>query len=279
MRVPASEIDEKPLGPWQILVLGWQRSFELHGDSPETLAQAPNDPELSRVLLRAIEMAQIRSLSGVMTMLSDIAISAALNHEDADQRLVVCPLLDAEQIGSASIDLRLGTEFMEVQRTKQGVLDPFAAHDEHRFTVPFGNELIIHPGQFLLGSTLEYLRVPRKLAGQVLNRSSWARNGLLVATAVSVHPGFTGVLTLELVNSGTVPLTLVTGSRICQFVLWELDQETSQPYPDSAKYDAPLGPQPSRLDREAEEQARIKAVGRKLRGLVPEEGEASAHSE
>ena len=163
--------------------------------------------------------------------------------------------------------------------TEQGVLDPFSAHDERRFNVAFGNQFTIHPGQFLLGSTLEYLRVPRNLAGQVLNRSSWARNGLLVATAVSVHPGFTGVLTLELVNSGTVPLELVTGSRICQFVLWKLDQETSQPYFDTAKYDAPLGPQPSKLSREVEEQARIKAVGRKLRGLFSEEGEASAHSE
>lgn len=62
MRVPASEIDQEPIGPWQILVLGWQRSFELHGDSPATLARAPNDAELSRVLLRAIEMAQIRRL-------------------------------------------------------------------------------------------------------------------------------------------------------------------------------------------------------------------------
>lgn len=62
MSVPASEINQEPIAPWQILVLGWQRSFELFGDSPATLAQAPNDPELSRVLLRAIEMAQIRRL-------------------------------------------------------------------------------------------------------------------------------------------------------------------------------------------------------------------------
>ena len=205
-------------------------------------------------------------------MLSDTTISALLDHEDSDQRLVVCPMLDAKQIGSASIDLRLGTEFMEVQRTKQGVLDPFSAHDEQRFNVPFGNQLIIHPGQFLLGATLEYLRVPRQLAGQVLNRSSWARNGLLVATAVSVHPGFTGALTLELVNGGTVPLKLITGTRICQLVLWRLDRETSQPYPDAAKYDTPLGPQPSKLSREAEEQVRITAVGDRLRGLYPERG-------
>ena len=212
-------------------------------------------------------------------MLSDTAIRAALNHDDADLRLVVCPMLDTEQIGSASIDLRLGTEFMEVQRTQQGVLDPFSVNDEQRFNVVFGNQLIIHPGQFLLGSTLEYLRVPRQLAGQVLNRSSWARNGLLVATAASVHPGFTGALTLELVNGGTVPLKLVTGTRICQLVLWELDQETSQPYPDSAKYDTSLGPQPSRLVREAEEHARIVAVGDRLRGHFPKASATDSSAE
>ena len=212
-------------------------------------------------------------------MLSDIAIRTVLNHEDADLRLVVCPVLDAEQIGSASIDLRLGTEFMEVQRTQQGVLDPFSVQDEQRFNVAFGNQLIIHPGQFLLGSTLEYLRVPRQLAGQVLNRSSWARNGLLVATAASVHPGFTGALTLELVNGGTVPLKLVTGTRICQLVLWELDQEASQPYADSAKYDTSLGPQPSKLDREAEEHARIVAVGNRLRGYFPEASATESSAE
>lgn len=209
-------------------------------------------------------------------MLSDVAIRSALAHPDADKRLVVCPMLDAEQIGSASIDLRLGTEFIEVERTQQSVLDPFSVHKERRFNVPFGNQLTIQPGQFLLGSTLEYLRLPRDLAGQVHNRSSWARNGLLVATALSVHAGYTGVLTLDMVNSGPVPLTLVTGTRICQLVLWELDQETSQPYPDSAKYDASLGPQPSRLSRESEERARIVAVGDRLRGLFPEDSKADA---
>ena len=89
---------------------------------------------------------------------------------------------------------------------------------------------------------------------------------------MAVHPGFTGALTLELVNSGTVPLKLVTGTRICQLVLWELDQETAQPYPEYAKYDTSLGPQPSRLSREAKEQERIAAVGDRLRGLPKASG-------
>jgi len=62
MRVPPSEINQEPIDPWQILMLGWQWSFEVAGDSPETIAKAPNNRELSRVLLRAIEMGQIRYL-------------------------------------------------------------------------------------------------------------------------------------------------------------------------------------------------------------------------
>ena len=193
---------------------------------------------------------------------------------------LMTPLLVHEIGHTAILQANLGSSTMSVASDDLNTL--LAKHlsdadPETRFKVAFGNQLIIHPGQFLLGSTLEYLRVPRQLAGQVLNRSSWARNGLLVATAVSVHPGFTGALTLELVNSGTVPLKLITGTRICQLVLWGLDQETSQPYPDSAKYDTPLGPQPSRLSREAEEQARIVAVGHRLRGLFPEASETAGH--
>ena len=120
-------------------------------------------------------------------------------------------------------------------------------------------------GQAATHQLFQVRTCPRWLAGQLVNRSSWARNGLLVATAVAVHPGFTGALTLELVNEGSVPLRLTTGSRICQLVLWELDQPTSRPYGEPNKYDAPLGPQPSLLDHEVEEQTRIQSIGRQLR--------------
>ncbi|WP_419854655.1 hypothetical protein [Candidatus Poriferisodalis sp.] len=62
MRVPPSEVDQQPIGPWEILVVGWQWFFQMHGDSPATLVEATRDLELSRVLLRAIEMSQIRQL-------------------------------------------------------------------------------------------------------------------------------------------------------------------------------------------------------------------------
>lgn len=62
IHVPPSEIDKVPLEPWQIILLGWQYSFDLHGDAPSTLALAPKDRDFSQMILRAIEMSQIRRL-------------------------------------------------------------------------------------------------------------------------------------------------------------------------------------------------------------------------
>ena len=202
-------------------------------------------------------------------MLDNQSLVALLNNPELEHRLVITPLLDRAQVGPASIDLRLGTEYLETPRTERGVADPFVPAEDRRFVVPFGENLVIHPGQFLLGSTFEYIRMPSSHAGQVLNRSSWARSGLLVATAVTVQPGFGGTLTLELVNMGSVPLRLHTGSRIAQLVVWTLAQATEHPYDASPKYDAPLGPQSSRLDREVEEEQRLDAVHRRLHLLEP----------
>jgi dCTP deaminase len=188
-----------------------------------------------------------------------------------DQRLVVAPLLDEAQVGSASIDLRLGTEFMETRRLRKGVLDPFEDAStqedrEERVVVALGDHLMLHPGQFVLGSTLEFIRMPSHMVGQVLGRSSWARVGLIVATAVVVHPGFGGVLTLELVNMGNVPMKLRPGLRIAQLMVWHLGQPTAKPYEPAAKYGSPIGPERSRLDWESAERDRLILLGRLLRG-------------
>lgn len=199
----------------------------------------------------------------------------ALVHEDIvarlearDQsRLIVTPILDrAKQLGSGSIDLRLGTEFLEVQKNNRRVTDPFQESTPDRsFNVPLGRELVLHPGQLILGATLEFLVLPADLVGQVLSRSSWGRVGLLVATAVAVQPGFRGVLTLELVNAGDVPIVLRPGLRIAQLQLWAATAPTKLPYSTEGKYDAPLGPQSHRLIAERLEQQALEKIGRELR--------------
>ena len=79
----------------------------------------------------------------------------------------------------------------------------------------------LHPNELVLTATLEYFKLPSNLAGYVTSRSSWGRAGLVIATAVAVHPGFTGTVTLELVNLGEVPLALRPGLNVAQFVFFQ----------------------------------------------------------
>lgn len=157
---------------------------------------------------------------------------------DLAEALVVMPLLSDQQVGPGSVDLRLGTEFLQTRRDTESVIDPFrdlgpdvsVRPRETRAVVPLGGEFVLHPGQLVLGCTLEYLRLPRTLLGQVLSWSSWGRLGLLVATAVVVQPGFRGVLTLELVNTGNAPIVLRPGVRVAQLCLWRSGKATQEGY-------------------------------------------------
>lgn len=209
-----------------------------------------------------------------MTLLHHDALVDAVKSLPPEDRLVIMPLLDKTQIGPASIDLRLGTDFIELHRLERETLDPFAKSlepeaREERVFVPMGDDLILHPGQFILGATLEFLGMPLHLSGEVLNRSSWARMGLIVATAVFVQPGYSGVLTLELVNMGSVPLRLRPGLRIAQLVVSQLPDKTSVGYGKvSGKYVAPLRPERSRLESESGEWERLSRIGAALRGRI-----------
>ncbi len=80
----------------------------------------------------------------------------------------------------------------------------------------FGEDFILHPRSFVLGVTLEWLRMPSNFAGYVIGKSSWGRRGLIIATATGVHPGFTGCLTLELSNIGDLPIAIRPGMTIAQ---------------------------------------------------------------
>jgi dCTP deaminase len=127
--------------------------------------------------------------------------------------------------GQASIDVRLGFDFCLVTASSFGSISEFdpkgsqvgsLARLYRREYVPFGASIIIHPHQFVLAQTLEYLRLPSDLMAYVVGRSTWGRLGLIVATAVGIHPGFAGSLTLELRNLGETPLTLYPGQTIAQ---------------------------------------------------------------
>lgn len=204
-----------------------------------------------------------------MALLQREELLSRLSVDDIDRRLHVLPILDAgKQVGEGSIDLRLGSEFIEVRRRSEEAVDPFKETSdttelEDRYEIPFGEFLVLHPGQFLLGSTFEFIRIPLDLGGQVLSRSSWGRFGLIVATAVTVHPGFVGCLTLELQNLGTVPIRLYPGLRVAQLMLWT----TLRPLQPSAPRSTPppLGP----VSRKPGwDQAELEKVNRVRRGLT-----------
>jgi dCTP deaminase len=208
-----------------------------------------------------------------MTALGRTELRRALKDEDLDRRLIVTPLLDEGQVGRGAVDLRLGTEFLLLHRTHRAGFDPKENSqvdvDElhERVVVPLGEKLWLHPQHFVLAATLEFLGLPDDMSAYVVGRSSWGRLGLIVATAVFVHPGFRGCLTLELVNEGDSPIALYPGSRIAQLAVHRLGEAApSEGYED--KYRAPVRPQASRLTSEREELQRLESLGESLRSRL-----------
>jgi len=187
------------------------------------------------------------------------------------RRLVVTPILDpGRQIkeGEASIDLRLGVRFTVSHRGKLGEIDTnnpdfdalFAAA-LHTYYVPIGSHFVLHPDYFALGETLEYIKMPEDLAGYVVTRSSWGRHGLVIATAVGVHPGYSGVLTLELRNLAEVPLRLYPGRSILQLFLHDVNKLADEQRLRPSTYEAGTRSGPGLLGRDAGEMQAISRFG------------------
>jgi dCTP deaminase len=192
-----------------------------------------------------------------MSALSGEAIRTAMRYPDLDWRLVITPLLEREaQIQDASVDMRLGTDFLVPTRSNVSLLDPHAdAHAEEvtkifrPFYVALGKSFVLHPKQFVLGCTLEFVRFPSNLMGYLEGRSSWGRHGLQIATATVVSPGFAGVLTFEITNVGEVPVHLRTGTRIAQLVIHQVaGADKPSPRKPRSQFRIPTGPEISKFE-------------------------------
>lgn len=155
------------------------------------------------------------------------------------RELVVSPILADEQLGMSSIDLRMGTVVLVARAGAQSHVDPQVygedklrgkAHGRvqdskqkhERFDIPFRESFLLHPGSLALVPTLEWVVLPPDLQGVVTARSSWAREGLNIATATIVNPGYRGIVTLELANFGEIPIRLYPGLRLAQIAFYEL---------------------------------------------------------
>jgi dCTP deaminase len=189
-------------------------------------------------------------------ILSDADIRRRL--EDGD--LVVEPLDDPElQIQPASIDLRLGREFLEFQRTNIACIHPNSEQEVDEYVdetyVDEGEDFILHPGDFVLGTTKERVEIPPDLIAHVEGRSSLGRLAVVVhATAGLADPGYKGQITLELSNLGTAPVALTPEMRISQLTFTELKNPAERPYgaERGSKYQGQSGPQASRIQSDDE---------------------------
>jgi len=147
------------------------------------------------------------------------------SEEFEGDRLFIIPMLSHIQradMGNASLDLRLGRWFLTLQQSSRTILDfiePSDMSDNYlakRDFIRFDDNYVLHPNRFVLGSTLEWVRMPTICAGSIVGKSSLGRHGLIIETAPVVHPGFSGCLTLELANVGEVPIALRPGMEIAQ---------------------------------------------------------------
>lgn len=159
--------------------------------------------------------------------------------------LAVTPLLADDQIGASSIDLCMGNVALMARARGSSHVDPALTKSDlnqsayvaemrrqqkhERYELPFGAELLLHPGALALVPTLEWVRLPSYLMGEVTARSTWAREGLSIATATLIEPGYEGIVTLELANLGQIPIALYPGLRIAQIAFSEVVGGLSNP--------------------------------------------------
>ena len=180
-------------------------------------------------------------------LLSDQALLAALD----SGRLVVDPF-DDKALQPSSIDLRLDRYFRVLSNTRYTHIDPAQQQDELTSLVSsVGDEpFVLHPREFVLGSTFERVGLPDDLAGRWEGKSSLGRLGLLAhSTAGFIDPGFTGHITLELANVANLPITLWPGMKIGQLCLFRLTNPALHPYGSQqigSRYQGQVGPVPSR---------------------------------
>ena len=155
-----------------------------------------------------------------------------------DQGRVTIDPFDTDMIQPSSVDIRLDRYFRVFENHRYPHIDP--AEDQPELTRPVepdgAEPFILHPGEFVLGSTYEIITLPADIAARLEGKSSLGRLGLLThSTAGFIDPGFSGHVTLELSNVATLPIKLWPGMKIGQFCFFQLSSPAENPY-GSAKY-------------------------------------------
>lgn len=187
-------------------------------------------------------------------VLSDQDIRKALQ----SKRISIKPAPDlTTQLGSCSIDLRLGNNFRVFDHSQHAYIDPAKKDYSNEITkvikVEKNGDFIMQPGEFVLAVTLESVKIPADLMGRLEGRSSLGRLGLVVHSTASIFdPGWDGNPVLELGNLGRMAIKLTVGMRICAMTFEELSSPALTPYTSRkfAKYKFQKGPEESRIHEE-----------------------------
>jgi len=175
-------------------------------------------------------------------ILSDRSIRELIDRGE----LVVEPF-EPSHVQCSSLDLRLGGE---IGIYEEGDVIDVKKEQRSIKIVEFGEWFEIKPGQFLLATTLEYVKLPKDVTAFVEGRSSLGRLGLFIENAGWVDAGFEGQITLELFNANSSPIRLYKGMRICQLVFARLDKPPRKVY--EGKYKGQRGVVPSRIHMDGE---------------------------
>ena len=181
-------------------------------------------------------------------ILSDRSIKESI----ASGRIVITPY-DESLVQPASIDIRLDGRFLVFRNYKHSCIDPKALQEDltEMVTVEEGDPFIVHPGEFILGNTVERVKLGNDLVARLEGKSSLGRLGLIVhATAGYVDPGFDGNITLELSNVANLPIRLYPGMKVGQISFFAMTTPADRPYGSpglGSKYKGQTAPTASKM--------------------------------
>ena len=175
----------------------------------------------------------------------------SIREEIEGGRIVIDPF-DERLIQPSSIDVRVDSSFRVFHNNRYPFIDVRKRQEDLTELVEIADEtpFVLHPGEFVLGSTLERVTLPDDLVARLEGKSSLGRLGLLIhSTAGFIDPGWDGHVTLELSNVANLPITIYYGMKIGQLSFMQLTEPASAPYGSTglgSKYQGQRGPTPSR---------------------------------
>ena len=173
--------------------------------------------------------------------------------EQIDAGRIVIDPFDPACVQPSSVDLHVDAEFRVFRNNRYPFIDVKQAQDLTELVEVKPDEaFILHPGEYVLGSTLERVAIPDDLVARLEGKSSLGRLGLLIhSTAGYVDPGWDGYLTLELSNVANLPITIYPGMKIGQISFFQLTTPADTPYGGAgSKYQGQRGPTASRIHEE-----------------------------